>query len=139
MIAKFWETLDENAELKAAFEKYSKVARERSGGRYRGPEIQPLVLRKSEDVDFQDSGGWRKYAQTAALYFSFAEGLPQGRQAETGVFAVFEIEGKKTYNHKGDGDFELRDHTVSAKFSGFRTTLTAEQDAAEKSDIRREE
>lgn len=130
LTAKFIEMIEVNQDLKKKFASFSHAARQRSGGRYMGPEIQPLVLKRSEEVDFRNTSGWRKYEQTIALYCSFAEGFRKGMQVETGIFAVFEIEGKQTYNHKKDDDFDLKGHKVTAHFKGFKTTLTAEQGGA---------
>ncbi len=131
LTTKFWEMIEANEDFRKKFDSFSQAARERSGGKYMGPEIQPLILKRSEEVDFRDTGGWRKYAQTVALYCSFAEGFRKGMQVETGVFAIFEIEGEQTYDHKKGDDFELKDHKVTARFMGFQTTLTAEQYGAD--------
>ncbi len=130
LIARFWEIVKVNDTLKKEFDAYSQLARERSGGKYMGPEVQPLVLKRSEDVNFRDSGGWRKYNQTIVLYCSFAEGYRKGMQIETGVFAVFEVKGHQTYDRNEGNGFKLKEHKVTALFKGFQTTLTAQPNGA---------
>ena len=126
LVKKFNALLEEDKELKAQFADYEAAPKERAGGRYLGSEARPLLLHQSVDVDFRDSGGNRNYTQTVVLYYSFGEGLHKGFEETSGVFAVFHLVGHQSYDHKGGEDFELVNHTVTAKFDGFRKTLNAE-------------
>lgn len=127
LIAKFFGLLESNEELKTEFAKFEAGPMERAGGRYMGADASAFVLHRGEDVDFGADAGWRAYTQTLVIYYSFAEGYRKGMTADTGVFAVFEINGEENYVPKDD-KFELKDATVTATFKGFTKTLEADRE-----------
>lgn len=131
LVKKFNALLETNKDLKAQFAAYEAAPKERAGGRYLGAEARPLLLHQSVEVDFRSDGGRRDYTQTVVIYYSFAEGFHKGMEETTGVFAVFHLASHQAYDHEGDGDFKLVEHTVNAKFAGFRRTLNAEQSGAD--------
>ncbi|MGJ8655540.1 MAG: hypothetical protein ACSHX6_03740 [Akkermansiaceae bacterium] len=126
LIKKFNTLLQENKELKTQFEAYEAGPKENAGGRYLGADARPLLLRQSENVDFNGEGGTKNYKQTIVLYYSFGEGFRRGMEETTGVFALFTLTGQQLYDNKND-KFILTKHTVTATFNGFQKTLNADQ------------
>lgn len=100
----------------------------RVGGGSGGDKTAPRILQSYEDMSFDNDGGIWDYTQTLALYYSFPEGFHTGSQLINGVFAVFTIKGYRSYGQSYCNKaevYKVMEHTVTAKFEGFRTTLNA--------------
>ncbi|HUF62569.1 MAG TPA: hypothetical protein VMN36_10890 [Verrucomicrobiales bacterium] len=134
IVEKFNALLKSDDMLKAQFAEFESEPKERAGGKYMGASATAFVLRRSIDVDFRDDledGGKLNYRQMVVVYYSFEEGYRRGMHVTSGVFAIFDLIGQQTFKKKSVD--ELIDHTVSASFKGFQTTLNAESDGADQS------
>lgn len=77
-------------------------------------------------------GSYRNYRQTVVIHYAFDEGFHKGRESTTGVFAIFELTGKQTYEYSEKTEkWEISTHEVSAQFKGFSKTLNADEKPAE--------